>query len=258
MKSLIMMALGVLPATACVDGDPASSRSDGEDVDCAAVFPHDVDGPIGLASLEILDLYRGADVDTPVEVRLDGCAVGDDPLGRGYWGLGAGFQPGTRTLSVAVAGVELPAVTLLAQEGDVFLYALDAATPPQLHGAKRTRHWLDSAWSVHLLNMTGAAMDVYRVVDPGAAERDYVLVAHGAPHEMVDAELTPSAEHGAWLRIERAGEAIFEGNVGELAMPCEAGEWPAGGVELFWVAGGDSGVFGGASYLADPTTCAQE
>lgn len=258
MKRVITMSLFGLLAPGCVDGEPGSSRSDGDDVDCEAVFPHDVTGPIGLASLEILDVYRGPEVDALVELRIDGCSVGEDALGRGRWGVGAGFQPGVRTLSVAVDGVEVAPVTLQAEVDDVFLYALDAESPPQLHGAERTRYWLDDAWSVHLLNMTGADIDVYRVIDPGAAEPEYALLAHGAPHELVDAELSPSAEHGAWIRIERAGAAIFEGNVGELTMPCEAGEWPAGGVQLFWVVGGDSGVFGGASYLEDPATCAVE
>lgn len=250
-RVLTVSLIGLLaPATACVDdGEPGPSRSDGDDVDCDAVFPHDVSGPIGLASLEILDVYRGPDVATQVELRIDGCSIGDEPLGRGRWGVGAGFLPGVRTLAVALDGIEVAPVTLVAEEDDVFLYALGEESPPQLHGAKRTRAWLDDAWSVHLLNMTGAAIDVY------AGDE---LAAHGAPHEMIDAELSPTAEDGAWIRIESAGAAIFEGNVGDLAMACDPGEWPAGGVQLFWVVGGEHGIHGGASYLADPTLCADE
>jgi hypothetical protein len=249
-RMITVSMVGLLaPAAACVDGEPGSSRSSGDSVACDAVFPHDVTGPVELAALEILDVYRGPTVDTVVELRIDGCPVTEEALGRGRWGVGVGFQPGVRTLEVAVDGVEVPPVTLAADADDVFLYALDDASPPQLHGAERTRAWHDDAWSVHFLNMTGADIDVYAGGE---------LVAHGAPHELVDAMLTASPEDGAPIRIDRAGATIFEGNVGELALPCQPGEWPAGGVQQLWVVGGESGVFGGAVYLQDPSVCADE
>lgn len=254
----VSLTLLLAPVTACelatVGGANSRARSvDG--IDCDAV----VGSPSRQASLEFFDIYRppaGVDVDIPLELRLDGCLIGESE-NRGL-ALGLGFLPGERTLSVVVDGEELAPEALSAEEDDVFLYALDTESPPRLHAARDTKRFLKEGWLVNLMNMSGGDMDVYRVVDPDASDREYVLLADGVPHgEMFNAELAASEERGAWIRIERAGEAIFEDNIGEYVMPCDDGEWPAGGVQTFWTIE-DSGPSSGASYQEDMTLCRED
>jgi hypothetical protein len=185
------------------------------------------------AGLYLFDTLRATQADPPRIIhRIDGCRLGDWSLTRGTL-LGQGFEQGSRTLSVETDDVVVTAPAIETVAGDQVYYALDTAQPPNiLGGAKGSSVPPSDGWGLMVMNMSATPITISRVVDPAATPRAYEVLATdvGYGESMLPRVVAATAASGAWVRVERGGEVIFEDNP-LFFKGCET--WPVGGNSVF-------------------------
>ncbi len=187
------------------------------------------------AFVEVFDLYIPPAQDTPPipwSIAFNECSP--DDLFRGN-GLARGYTAGDHTLYVDVDQVPLDPESLSSEPGDASWFALDEEQPPRLWRHDGILDYDGAGWRVSLMNMTGGDLDIYRVVDPDAQPREYELLQAAVPHgDTFEGDVPATADQGAWIRVDRAGQTLMEDNVA-FVLPCLAGDWPTEAGQIFWL-----------------------
>jgi hypothetical protein len=225
----------VVTAAAVMAACGGGSENDGHLID--AMVPGDPceemleAGPSTRAGMYVFDVLRVRDAPR-ITHRVNECELDGAPLTRGGL-LAQGFEQGARTYSVETDGVVVTAPEVETVVGDQVYYVLDAEQPPNIVGGAKGRSIPPvDGWAVMVMNVSATPITISRVVDPEAVPRQYEVLASdvGYGESMLPRVLAANPESGAWVRVERGGEVIFEDNPLFFRM-CET--WPVGGNAVF-------------------------